>query len=64
MIPQTDKAQYTEATPELWATTHSKDGDTGMGETRDSSASKEAKRGGNRALDRAFLPQKAWVASG
>lgn len=33
MIPQTDKSQYMEATPDLWATTHSKDRDTGMGET-------------------------------
>lgn len=63
-IPQTDRAQYREATPNLWATTQSRDRDTGMGETQDLSDSMVAKRGGNRALTSAFLPQEAWVASG
>lgn len=64
MIPQTDKAQYMEATPNLWATAQSRDRDTGVGETQNLSDSKVAKRDGNRALNSAFLPQEAWVASG
>lgn len=50
MIPQTDKAQDIEAAPDLWATTHIRDGESGIGETQVPSASKVAKRGGNRAL--------------
>lgn len=57
VIPQTDKAQDIEAAPDLWATTHIRDGESGIGETQVPSASKVAKRGGNRALKSAILPQ-------